>query len=88
MFDKPIWEKLLPDPLPEGYQRPYTLVLSIDDLLVASTWDVSDPLCEIYHTDIQTATTRLAHGQASRRGLFPLLPLPILRNSDFHHPIQ
>lgn len=40
MFDKPAWEKLLPDLLPEEYQRPYTLVISIDDLLVGSTWDV------------------------------------------------
>ncbi|PVF92301.1 HAD-like protein [Serendipita vermifera] len=39
LFDKPIWDKLLPEPLPPGYQRPYTLLLSIDDLLVASTWD-------------------------------------------------
>ncbi|KIM28065.1 hypothetical protein M408DRAFT_329713 [Serendipita vermifera MAFF 305830] len=39
LFDKPIWDKLLPDPLPEGYQRPYTLLVSIDDLLVGSTWD-------------------------------------------------
>ncbi|KAG8833545.1 mitochondrial inner membrane protein required for protein import [Serendipita sp. 399] len=39
LFSKPIWDKLLPDPLPEPYQRPYTLLLSIDDLLVASTWD-------------------------------------------------
>jgi hypothetical protein len=40
LFDKPIWEKLLPEPLPEPYGRPYTLLLSIDDLLVTSTWDV------------------------------------------------
>ncbi|KAG8850006.1 mitochondrial inner membrane protein required for protein import [Serendipita sp. 411] len=39
LFSKPIWDKLLPDPLPAPYQRQYTLLISIDDLLVASTWD-------------------------------------------------
>ena len=27
--------------LPAPHQKPYTLLLSIDDLLVTSTWDVS-----------------------------------------------
>ncbi|KAI8143744.1 HAD-like domain-containing protein [Fennellomyces sp. T-0311] len=36
---QPMWEKLLPDPLPEQYQRPYTLVINLDDTLVHSTWD-------------------------------------------------
>lgn len=34
----PVWEKLLPDPLPFPYQRPYTLVLDVDDLLIHSEW--------------------------------------------------
>lgn len=34
----PAWEKLLPDPLPFPYQRPYTLVLDVDDLLIHSEW--------------------------------------------------
>ncbi|KAL5483075.1 TIM50_2 [Sanghuangporus weigelae] len=37
-FSKPSWEELLPPPVPQ-YQKPYTLLLSIDDLLVTSTWD-------------------------------------------------
>lgn len=34
----PVWEKLLPDPLPFPYARPYTLVLDVDDLLIHSEW--------------------------------------------------
>lgn len=41
IFTKPIWNELLPPPLPEPHQKPYTLLLSLDDLLVTSTWDVS-----------------------------------------------
>ncbi|THH09473.1 hypothetical protein EW145_g1996 [Phellinidium pouzarii] len=37
-FSKPTWEELLPPSVPP-FQKPYTLLLSIDDLLVASTWD-------------------------------------------------
>ena len=39
-FSKPTWEELLPPAVPP-FQKPYTLLLSIDDLLVTSTWDVS-----------------------------------------------
>jgi len=39
LFTKPIWTELLPPPLPEPHQKPYTLLLSLDDLLVTSTWD-------------------------------------------------
>jgi import inner membrane translocase subunit TIM50 len=39
-FNKPVWSELLPPPLPAPLQKPYTLLLSIDDLLVTSTWDV------------------------------------------------
>jgi import inner membrane translocase subunit TIM50 len=35
---EPIWEKLLPDPLPFPYNRPYTLVVDLDDLLVHHEW--------------------------------------------------
>ncbi|KAG8714535.1 mitochondrial inner membrane protein required for protein import [Ceratobasidium sp. 423] len=38
-FNKPAWSELLPPPLPPPHQRPYTLVISLDDLLVTSTWD-------------------------------------------------
>lgn len=38
-FNKPSWPELLPPPLPAPHQKPYTLLISIDDLLVTSTWD-------------------------------------------------
>ncbi|KAN0130783.1 HAD-like domain containing protein [Lactarius tabidus] len=38
-FSKPIWQELLPPMLPAPHQKPYTLLLSMDDLLVTSTWD-------------------------------------------------
>lgn len=41
-FKEPISAKLLPDPLPDPYQPPYTLVISLDDLLVHSVWE---PAC-------------------------------------------
>lgn len=37
-YTEPAFAKLLPDPLPEPYQRRYTLVLDLDDLLITSTW--------------------------------------------------
>ncbi|KDR69858.1 hypothetical protein GALMADRAFT_77092 [Galerina marginata CBS 339.88] len=37
-FNKPAWPELLPPPHPPT-QKPYTLLLSVDDLLVTSTWD-------------------------------------------------
>ncbi|OLY82941.1 Mitochondrial import inner membrane translocase subunit TIM50 [Smittium mucronatum] len=36
-FNNPVAKKLLPDPVPE--QMPYTLVLSLDDLLIHTSWD-------------------------------------------------
>ncbi|KAF9524987.1 HAD-like domain-containing protein [Crepidotus variabilis] len=38
-FNKPAWPELLPPPLPAPHQKPYTLLISLDDLLVTSTWD-------------------------------------------------
>ncbi|GLB37985.1 putative import inner membrane translocase subunit TIM50 [Lyophyllum shimeji] len=38
-FNKPAWPELLPPPYPPPHQKPYTLLISIDDLLVTSTWD-------------------------------------------------
>ncbi len=40
-FNKPAFEKLLPDPLPAPHQRPYTLLIDLDGFLVHSSWDVS-----------------------------------------------
>ncbi|CAK9786936.1 unnamed protein product [Cutaneotrichosporon oleaginosum] len=39
IFSKPAFTKLLPDPLPPPHQRPYTLLVDIEDMLVHSTWD-------------------------------------------------
>ncbi|PFH47484.1 hypothetical protein AMATHDRAFT_67686 [Amanita thiersii Skay4041] len=38
-FSEPVWSELLPPPLPPPHGKPYTLVVSLDDLLVTSTWD-------------------------------------------------
>ncbi|KAG6820317.1 hypothetical protein H0H93_002404 [Arthromyces matolae] len=38
-FNKPAWPELLPPPYPAPHQKPYTLLISVDDLLVTSTWD-------------------------------------------------
>ncbi|RPA77585.1 NIF-domain-containing protein, partial [Ascobolus immersus RN42] len=39
-FRDPAFEKLLPDPITDpAFQRPYTLVLSLEDLLVHTEWD-------------------------------------------------
>ncbi|KAL0089533.1 HAD-like domain-containing protein [Phycomyces blakesleeanus] len=38
-LNNPMWDKLLPDPLPEPYRRPYTLVINLDETLIYSTWD-------------------------------------------------
>lgn len=38
-FNKPAWPELLPPPFPPPHGKPYTLVLSLDDLLITSTWD-------------------------------------------------
>lgn len=40
-FNKPAWEPLIPEPLPPPHQKPYTLLLSLDDLLIHSEWSVS-----------------------------------------------
>ncbi|ODV83220.1 hypothetical protein CANARDRAFT_100646 [[Candida] arabinofermentans NRRL YB-2248] len=39
VFNEPAYNDLLPDPMPEPYRHPLTLVLELDDLLVHSTWD-------------------------------------------------
>jgi import inner membrane translocase subunit TIM50 len=36
---EPVSAELLPPPMPAPHGKPYTLLLSIDDLLVTSTWD-------------------------------------------------
>ncbi|KAJ7623368.1 HAD-like domain-containing protein [Roridomyces roridus] len=38
-FNKPAWPELLPPQPPPPHSKPYTLLISIDDLLVTSTWD-------------------------------------------------
>lgn len=41
-FSEPAFENLLPPPPPEAYRRPMTLVLTLDDLLIHSHWDVKN----------------------------------------------
>lgn len=41
-FSEPVFEKLLPPPPPEAYRRPLTLVLTLDDLLIHSSWDAKN----------------------------------------------
>jgi import inner membrane translocase subunit TIM50 len=38
-FSKPAFKLLLPDPLPPPHQRPYTLLVDLEDMLVHSSWD-------------------------------------------------
>ncbi|KAJ8507725.1 hypothetical protein ONZ45_g5223 [Pleurotus djamor] len=38
-FNKPAWPELLPPQLPPPHAKPYTILISLDDLLVTSTWD-------------------------------------------------
>lgn len=38
-FNKPAFKTLLPDPLPPPHQRPYTLCIDLEGLLVHSSWD-------------------------------------------------
>ncbi|KAI9220120.1 HAD-like domain-containing protein [Blastocladiella britannica] len=35
----PVYDKLLPDPLPAIYQRPYTLVINLNDTMIHTSWD-------------------------------------------------
>lgn len=37
-FNEPVFDELLPDPLPAPYGRPFTLVLGLDDVLIHSEW--------------------------------------------------
>lgn len=41
-FSDPVFENLLPPPAPEGYRRPLTLVLTLDDFLIHSEWDTKN----------------------------------------------
>ena len=45
-FNKPAFKVLLPDPLPPPHQRPYTLCVDLEGLLVSSSWDVSGIMYE------------------------------------------
>ncbi|KDQ56467.1 hypothetical protein JAAARDRAFT_36623 [Jaapia argillacea MUCL 33604] len=39
VFSEPQWPQLLPDPYPPPMGKPYTLLISLEDLLIWSTWD-------------------------------------------------
>ncbi|ODV89137.1 hypothetical protein CANCADRAFT_20435, partial [Tortispora caseinolytica NRRL Y-17796] len=40
-YREPAFDNLLPDPLPPMYQRPYTLVIDLEDFLIHSSWNYS-----------------------------------------------
>lgn len=95
-YTEPAFPKLLPDPPSDPNQRmPYTLVLSLEDLLVTSTWTRQDGykiakrpgvdyflryLCQYYELVIFT-TVQVANGDLVLRQLDPYqLCLPIFRD--------
>lgn len=41
-FAEPAFEQLLPPPAPEAYRRPLTLVVTLDDFLIHSDWDMKN----------------------------------------------
>ena len=90
-FTEPLWQELLPPELPPHMQKPYTLLVSIDDLLVTSTWDVcavmllAGHLCELTR---EVASAWMADSKTSRRRLFLGIPLTILRDSHLHDSIS
>jgi len=83
-FSKPIWQELLPPMLPPPHQKPYTLLLSIDDLLVTSTWDVSNVAfwfsysLQLVLTTSVTAPTWLAHSKTPWGRLLHRVSLTVL----------
>jgi len=79
VFVEPAWSELLPPPYPPPHQKPYTLLLSIDDLLVTSTWDVRVTIIpSIEILTFSTASTRVEDRETTWSGLFPSLYLPVL----------
>lgn len=95
-YTEPAFPQLLPDPPADPNQRmPYTLVLSLEDLLVTSTWSRQDGykiakrpgvdyflryLCQYYELVIFTTVTT-ANGDLVLRQLDPYtLCLPIFRD--------
>lgn len=87
-MNEPMWDKLLPEPLPEPYRRAYTLVINLDETLVKSTWDVSIKLIssveKILNYFCTAERTWLETCQETWCRLLPLLPFSILRNCYFH----
>lgn len=84
-----MWPELLPPPMPAPHQKPYTLLVSLDDLLIGSTWDVSLVSLVSWHRRNIThvASTRLANGETAWCRLLPRLFIAILRNSNLHYSI-
>lgn len=70
--------------------KPYTLLISVDDLLVTSTWDVRAFASSFWvrrFTLDSIAPTRLEDGQTTWSGLFLGLYLPILWGCGFHDAV-
>ena len=53
-FTEPSNEKLLPDELPYPYQRPYTVILELNDVLIHTEYDVNWVYAVIPYTSLLT----------------------------------
>ena len=49
-FSNPAHEKLLPDLLPPPYQRPYTLIIEMNDILIHSEYEVGYSIDNEYYS--------------------------------------
>ena len=78
-----MWDKLLPEPLPEPYRRAYTLVINLDETLVKSSWDVSELLLhesEVGDADLFYILRKNTVGDTPR-DLVSIISSPISLNS-------
>lgn len=93
-INNPVTTELLPPRVqqhPQAPHKPYTLLISLDDLLITSTWDVSLPFGCLFPGSIllsaYTAPTRLEDREATWSGLFPSLYITILRVGGIHDTV-
>lgn len=92
-FNNPITTELLPPRVqqhPQAPLKPYTLLISLDDLLITSTWDVSlfgSRFASVPYSSLHAASARLEDRQATWSGLFPSLYITVLRVGGFYNTI-